>query len=38
MGGLVTRAYIQSNKYNNDIRNFIMVGTPNQGSANPYFI
>ena len=38
MGGLVTRSYIQSNKYQNDIRNFVMVGTPNQGSANPYFI
>ena len=38
MGGLVTRSYIQSHKYQNDIRNFVMVGTPNQGSANPYFI
>jgi pimeloyl-ACP methyl ester carboxylesterase len=40
MGGLVTRAYIQSADYNNrkDIDRFAMVGTPNHGSANAYYI
>ena len=38
MGGLVTRAYIQSNKYQNDIRNFVMVGTPNKGAAVAYLL
>jgi len=33
MGGLVTRTYIQtSGLYGNNIRNFIMLGTPNHGS------
>ncbi|QTA93564.1 Helix domain-containing protein [Desulfonema magnum] len=38
MGGLVARAYIQSSDYNDDIDKFVMVGTPNTGSANPYYI
>ena len=38
MGGLLTRAYIQSNKYDEDINRFAMVGTPNHGSANAYYI
>jgi len=39
MGGLVTRAYIQSDdRYKNDIDKFAIVGTPNHGSANAYYI
>ncbi|KJU85372.1 secreted protein containing PKD domain protein, partial [Candidatus Magnetobacterium bavaricum] len=38
MGGLMTRTYIQSEKYDNDIEKFVMLGTPNKGSANSYFI
>jgi pimeloyl-ACP methyl ester carboxylesterase len=38
MGGLVTRAYIQSNDYDNDIEKFAMVGTPNHGSANAFYL
>ena len=38
MGGLVTRAYIQGDDYNYDIDKFAMVGTPNHGAANPYYI
>ena len=38
MGGLVTRAYIQSNNFENDINKFVMLGTPNKGSANMYMI
>ncbi len=38
MGGLVTRSYIQSNKYQNDIRNFTMVGTPNKGASRVYYL
>jgi pimeloyl-ACP methyl ester carboxylesterase len=37
MGGLVVRHYIQ-NSFNDDIRRFAMAGTPNKGSANPYFM
>ncbi|MFZ3137149.1 MAG: alpha/beta fold hydrolase [Thermodesulfovibrionales bacterium] len=38
MGGLVTRAYIQGPHYNNDIDRFAMIGTPNHGSANAYYL
>jgi PKD repeat protein/pimeloyl-ACP methyl ester carboxylesterase len=39
MGGLVTRAYLQSHwAANKDVDRFIMLGTPNAGSANPYWI
>ncbi len=38
MGGLVVRAYIQSGDYRGDIGKFAMVGTPNLGSSNPYYI
>lgn len=38
MGGLVVRSYIQSSDYRNDIDKFAMVGTPNRGSSNPYYI
>jgi pimeloyl-ACP methyl ester carboxylesterase len=37
MGGLVTRSYIQ-NYYDNDIDRFAMVGTPNHGAANAYYL
>jgi len=39
MGGLVTRAYIQSgDNYGGEIDKFAMVGTPNLGSSNAYYI
>lgn len=38
MGGLLTRAYIQSGEYANDIGKLAMVGTPNEGSANAYYL
>jgi len=41
-GGLLVRAYIQDNDpdhiYENDIYRFAMVGTPNMGSANAYYM
>ncbi|MCX6159103.1 MAG: hypothetical protein NTY74_14075 [Ignavibacteriae bacterium] len=36
MGGLVTRSYIQSNQYTNNIKKFLMLGTPNHGSFSAY--
>lgn len=36
MGGLVTRSYIQSASYQNDVDRFAMIGTPNHGSAMAY--
>ena len=40
MGGLVTRAYIQSDDYGsrNDIDKFAMVGTPNHGAEPVYYM
>jgi len=38
MGGLITRTYIQSTEYRNDIDKFVMIGTPNMGSAEMYFL
>ncbi len=38
MGGLVTRSYIQSDYFQDDVAKFAMVGTPNQGSVLPYYI
>ncbi len=38
MGGLLTRAYIQRPEYPGDIDRFAMVGTPNEGSANAYYL
>ena len=38
MGGLLTRAYIQSAEYAGDIGRFAMVGTPNEGSAKAYYL
>lgn len=37
-GGLLTRAYIQSELYNHDIDKFAMVGTPNGGAGAPYYM
>lgn len=36
MGGLVARSYIQSNSYGNNVDQFIMMGTPNEGSSDVY--
>lgn len=36
MGGLVARAYIEGGHYENDVANFIMLGTPNYGSSDVY--
>ncbi len=33
MGGLIAREYIQSDYYASDVDDFVMLGTPNQGSA-----
>ncbi|MGD9730863.1 MAG: LamG-like jellyroll fold domain-containing protein [Desulfamplus sp.] len=40
MGGLVVRSYIQGDKYpqRQDIERFAMVGTPNAGSCNAYYM
>ncbi|MFA5523980.1 MAG: hypothetical protein WDA24_06460 [Tissierellales bacterium] len=37
LGGLVARTYIQGALYNGDIRNLIMIGTPNSGAVNAYY-
>lgn len=36
MGGLVARAYIQSDYYHGDVRNLIQIATPNAGSVDAY--
>lgn len=36
MGGLVSRAYIQSNAYGNDVRRLITLGTPHLGAPGAY--
>jgi hypothetical protein len=38
MGGLVTRSYIQSNDYAQNIGKFLMLGTPNHGAFIAYRI
>jgi len=40
MGGLLAREYIQRSEYKkeNDIEKLVMVGTPNHGSANAYYL
>jgi len=38
MGGLIVRDYIQSDDYKGDVDKFAMVGTPNHGSLNPYYV
>lgn len=37
LGGLVARTYIQGKDYNYDVRNLIMMGTPNSGAVNAYY-
>jgi len=36
MGGLVARQYIQSNYYENDVKQLIFLGTPHEGSPKAY--
>ena len=36
MGGLVTRAYIQSSDYDNDVDQLIFLGTPHKGAPKAY--
>jgi len=38
MGGLLSRAYIQSDNYGNDVNKFVMMGTPNYGAAESYVV
>lgn len=38
MGGLVTRSYVQSENYDQDVRKLAMVGTPNKGATSAYYI
>ncbi len=37
LGGIVARTYIQGSMYNGDVRNLIMMGTPNSGAVNAYY-
>lgn len=37
MGGLVSRAYIQSNSYRGDVERLITLGTPHRGSPESYY-
>jgi hypothetical protein len=37
MGGLVTRSYMQSDIYRNDIDKLIFIASPNQGALNAYY-
>lgn len=37
MGGIVARAYIQSDYYENDVDKLVMIATPNSGTANAYY-
>lgn len=38
MGGLVARAYIQSDEYNNDVDQVIFLGTPHHGAPKAYLM
>ena len=38
MGGLLARKYIQSAEYQDDVGRLIMLGTPNGGSTNAYYL
>ncbi|MDO8512641.1 MAG: alpha/beta fold hydrolase, partial [bacterium] len=38
MGGLLARAYIQSNNYQDDVNKIVMMGTPNKGSTEAYVV
>jgi pimeloyl-ACP methyl ester carboxylesterase len=37
MGGLVSRSYIQGDRYQNDIDQLVMLGTPNHGASDSYY-
>lgn len=37
LGGLVARAYVQGERYKNDVENLIMIATPNAGSVDRYY-
>lgn len=37
MGGLIARAYVQSNSYANDVRRLALVATPNFGAVAAYY-
>jgi len=36
MGGLVARAYVQSNEYQNDVAHLVTLGSPHRGAAKAY--
>lgn len=38
MGGLIVREYIQNSSYSGDIRKFMMLGTPNNGAVDAYYV
>lgn len=38
MGGLVARSYIKSNTYKNDVRKLILLGCPNTGATDAYYV
>ena len=38
MGGLLSRSYIQSDLYKDDVDKLAMVGTPNHGAAVAYYV
>ncbi len=38
MGGLLTRSYVQSENYIDDVRKFAVVGTPNKGADLAYYL
>ena len=38
MGGLVTRQYIESSDYQNDIDQVVLLGTPNEGAPEDYLV
>ena len=38
MGGLLSRAYIQSDNYGRDVNKLVMMGTPNYGASESYVV
>lgn len=38
MGGLISRSYIQGDNYRDDVDQLIMLGTPNHGSSEAYYL
>ncbi|SCY94750.1 lipase family alpha/beta hydrolase [Alkaliphilus peptidifermentans] len=37
-GGIVARCYIQGSEYKNDLQRLVMMGTPNRGSVDAYYL